>query len=55
MGVYPLPNHDDIEGGVNATLHSFFTTALYRGERSTPRSGRFTPGGKPVGLVKYHY
>jgi len=44
MGVYPLPNHDNTEGGVKATLHSFLTTGLYRGERSTPGSGRFTPG-----------
>jgi hypothetical protein len=33
-------------GGVDVYIHIFFTSALFFGEWSASRSGRFTPQGK---------
>jgi hypothetical protein len=35
-------------GGVDAGIHIFLTSALFGGEWPVSRSGRFTPGKKPL-------
>jgi hypothetical protein len=41
-----------VYGGVDVWIHIFLTSALVRGEWSTSRLGRFTPGiESPVSIV----
>jgi hypothetical protein len=42
--VHPRTGHEGLEGSRGIPIFFFLTSALGRGEWSTPRTGRFTPG-----------